>query len=274
MTRSLILADVDGTLVDAAGHLWHETYGIISAAEASSATVALCSARPAWSVRLLADRLGTGVHYAVSFQGAMVSSRMAFSGIESPDHWKTVQRCVLDLAVAPSIQTLIRPEDSLWYYTETDWRIRSVNDAAELEAKVIGATWTSVGLSGNEDPLLKILIVRAEQPEVLLVKLMSASLPITCSISQPGYIEVVSDTVDGDKGAGVLRELERCCGTLPHTVAIGDGRNDLGMLAAADIAITFEDAASDVREAADLILPADRPSALRELSKLILEDSL
>jgi len=274
VTRALLLADVDGTLVDAAGQLWPETYGIVSAAEASDWTVALCSARPAWSICSLADRLGSGVQYAVSFQGAMVSSRVVFSGIESPDNWKTIRRCVLDSGVAESIEMLIRPEDSLWCYTETDWRIRSVNEAAELESKVVGATWTAVGSNRNHDPLLKILIVRPEQPEVLLAELTSASLPIVCSISQPGYIEVVSDAVDGDKGASVLRELERCSESFPRTVAIGDGRNDLGMFSAADIAITFDNASSDVRAAADVILSADRPTALRELSKLLLGNLL
>lgn len=274
MTRSLLLADVDGTLVDAAGQLWPETYGIVSAAKASDWTVALCSARPAWSICSLADRLGSGVQYAVSFQGAMVSSRVAFGGIESHDNWKTIRRCVLDSGVVESIEMLISPEDSLWCYTESDWRIRSVNEAAKFESKVVGATWTVVGSSRNDDPLLKILIIRAKNPEGLLAELTSACLPVVCSISQPGYIEVVSDAVHDDKGAAVLRTLERSGESFPRTVAIGDGRNDLGMFSEADFAITFDDASSDVRAAADLILSGDRPTALRELRRLLLGNSL
>ena len=84
----------------------------------------------------------------------------------------------------------------------------------------------------------------------------------------------VSDVVGRDKGAALLLELERYDDSTPHVVAIGDGRNDLGMFSVADIAVTFEDAAPEVRAAADIILPADRPVALRKFSDQLMNNLL
>lgn len=271
MNRSLLLTDVDGTLVDAAGRLWPETYGIVRAARAFGWTVALCSARPSWSICSLADQLGSAVEYAVSFQGALVSRRVVI-GDRPFSNWKTLRRCLLGYEVAASIESLIRPDDSLWWYTETDWRVRSVNEAAKFESKVVRAAWTAVGLNHDHDPLLKILVVRVERPELLLAELNSTSLPVMCSVSQTGYVEIVSSAVGGDKGASFLRSLERSGDSSPHTVAIGDGTNDLGMFSVADIAVTFEDASAEVRAAADVILPKNRRIALQQLSSLLMGD--
>src|SRR6185369_15684834 len=114
-----------------------------------------------------------------------------------------------------------------------------------------------------------ILIVVADKPEILLAELKSSLLPIECSTSQPRYIEVVSNEVQSDKGASFLRDIGGCGAEITRVIAIGDGMNDLGMFAQADLSITFEDASSSVRAAADVVLPSNRSLALEQVSKLL-----
>ena len=72
--------------------------------------------------------------------------------------------------------------------------------------------------------------------------------------------------VDAAGKAAALREWAEEAGVAPaHTIAVGDGANDLPMMAAATLSVAF-DAKPAVRAAADLVLPG-RP--LRPLLALL-----
>jgi hydroxymethylpyrimidine pyrophosphatase-like HAD family hydrolase len=86
------------------------------------------------------------------------------------------------------------------------------------------------------------------------------------AVSKPFYLEIVADTVDADKGIARIRAAHP--GAV-RVVAFGDGPNDVGMLSAADVALTFADAPPEVRAVATTVLPAERPAAYDALVRLI-----
>ncbi|MCU1437825.1 MAG: serB [Naasia sp.] len=75
--------------------------------------------------------------------------------------------------------------------------------------------------------------------------------------------EVSGPVVDAAAKAVALREWAEACGVpMDRTVAVGDGANDLPMMAAAGLSVGF-DAKPPVREAADVLLD------IRDLSALL-----
>jgi hydroxymethylpyrimidine pyrophosphatase-like HAD family hydrolase len=209
-----------------------------------------------------------------AFQGALMFRRNDTNHSSSPNGsqnpvWIEITRHPLDPMVREHIQRLIYPSESLWWYSENDWWVRDVNAAAAKESRMVHAPWSGNGFPGQSVELFKLLIVSQERTTLLFNQLAESDLPIHCSISQPGYIEIVSKAVGLDKGASRLREYE--AGSSKHLIvlALGDSMNDLGMLEHSDLAVTFSDASNALRQAANLVVSSDRHSALKEIEQLL-----
>lgn len=79
--------------------------------------------------------------------------------------------------------------------------------------------------------------------------------PVRVLVSGQHWLDLMSP--DADKGVA-LREVQRDLGIGPeHTMAFGDYRNDLGMLAAARWSCAMDNAHPDVRAAARYVVPSN-----------------
>ena len=280
MMSTLVLADLDGTLLAPNGSIWPESREIARIAEDRGYVLGLCSARPTWSVMAVAKQLGSVVKYIASFQGAIVVQRTNQIDIDWQDpgacrsQWETLRKCFLEESVSYTVERLIPYGESLWWYSEKDWWIRSADVAAMAESRVLQVPWTGIGLPQIRDHLVKILTVCPMCTDVVLEELERAQLPIRYSASQRDYIEIVSKEVDSDKGARLIRNhFESAVSSRAKVLSIGDSLNDLGMLMESDIAITFADSQPALRAAADLVLCADRRLALERFRELLLQAS-
>lgn len=274
ITRSqrLLLLDVDGTIVDHGGDLVPGCDRLVDWCVRSEVQVGLCSARPVGSLKALAGKL-PGVKYIAALQGAVALHDASASG-ELPD-WVTLREQTIQQSTVLELTARLS-EYSVWWYTSDCWLIDSVSPEAKREASIVGSTWDGLISDRLDEPVAKILVLDTCTPSHLSGRIDSWKLPVSCSESNPGYVEVVSSLVASDKGSLVLREAaERESGCIGvRVIAVGDGINDLGLLRSAWMGFTFADAPSDVRHAANGVLSAERTTAMRELLDLVRDDSV
>lgn len=250
----MIIADVDGTLVDYSGTSYPGIEGLVDLASRPGYEMALASARPPWSLQGIARTLGRAVTALSAFQGAMVQTRS-----DGPDSWREVQAVPIDAAVVRDLEAVLDPSLARWWYTAHSWTVSRDDAAALTEARITGRRWSAVDQQPPAEPVFKLLAVG--EPERVARAAPSVN-GASCVVSKPQYLEVVSSNVGPDKGIEAMRMLHP---PVVRLVALGDGLNDIGMLAAADLAFTFADAPPEVIAAATEVLPADRTRAYERL---------
>jgi hydroxymethylpyrimidine pyrophosphatase-like HAD family hydrolase len=254
VTETLIVADVDGTLVDDAGIAYPDLEQLRRLGAEPGHGIALASARPPWSVQRIAASLGPAVRWLSAFQGAIGRGLQARDG-----GWRELWTVPIEADLVDELDVALDPELARWWYTAGTWTVSRVDDRARAESRIVDEPWTAVTARPPTEPVLKLLAVG--EP----ARVAAAARTVTgarAAVSKPFYLEIVSGAVDADKGIGRLRAL------VPETgrvVALGDGPNDIGMLRAADLAFTFADAPDEVIEAASAVLSADRSRAYGEL---------
>jgi hydroxymethylpyrimidine pyrophosphatase-like HAD family hydrolase len=254
LTGTLIVADVDGTLVDGAGVPYAGALEFAARVQRAGGALALASARPPWSVARIAAWLGSSVTALVGFQGAIGQRR------DGGSRWCTLWSTPLHDEVVCGLDRRLDPALARWWYTADRWTISRVDDAARSEAAIVDAAWDAIETRPPTAAVLKLLAVG--DPE-LVTRAAEVTIPGAASaISKPVYLEIVSDAVDRDKG---LARLRAGLDGIRRTVALGDGPNDMGMLTAADLGCTFGDAPEDVRAVATVVLSPDRPTGYEEL---------
>jgi len=256
VTDTLIVVDVDGTLVDNAGVTYPGLDRLLELSASPGYGMALASARPPWNLQRMARELGPSVTDISAFQGAMVQTR-------SPDGWREVCSITIAPDVVRRLNDVVDPTLARWWYTAGSWTISREDDAAREEARIVGVPWSAVGSQPPVQPVLKLLAVG--QPD--RVAIAAPHMPgVRSAVSKPAYLEVVSSDVAPDKGIHLVRAMRP---EVARLVAVGDGLNDIGMLRAADQSFTFADASPEVLSAATSVLPADRTRAYRELVALL-----
>jgi len=128
--------------------------------------------------------------------------------------------------------------------------------APELLAYAEGRNWPVYLVSGGFHDLLDELVAHLPITGVRANRLHIASGTLTGD---------VLGTIIGRKGkAEHLRDIARAEGIpLEQTIAVGDGANDIDMVAAAGLGVAFA-ASSALNEVADLVLPGPRIDTLIE----------
>jgi hydroxymethylpyrimidine pyrophosphatase-like HAD family hydrolase len=259
----VVVADIDGTLVDAVGGFFATAEQIGHRVASHGGKLVLASARPPWSVARIAAVLGPAVSGIVALQGAAGQAREG-------EGWRTLWTVPLDPAVVEAVDAALDPELARWWYTDDAWTVSREDPFAHAEAAIVGQRWTAVDRHPPAAPALKLLAV-GEPERIAVAAAAEAFVPgARAAVSKPFYLEVVADAVEVDKGIARVRAANP---NAECVVALGDGPNDIGMLRAADIGFTFADAPPEVRAAATTVLPADRPAAYNALAGWIEERS-
>lgn len=265
----LVCLDVDGTLVARDGTTLPEAGHLVAMCEQVGYVVALCSARSAIGLSDIADELGA-VDWIASLGGARILRR---AGSDWRSGSKEVYRVpYLDADLCADLVEMLKPHDlDIWAFTDSEWLVDRPSARTERETFITKERYrVAADRQFPRNRVLKFVLpdVPVEMFEAVAEGI--ARLGLAASYSTGSQVEIGSAAVT-DKGLGVVRALAGLEGR--PCIAIGDGRNDLGMLRAADHSLTFDDASPEMRQAADEILPADRRIALL-LAADILRDLL
>jgi Cof subfamily protein (haloacid dehalogenase superfamily) len=243
---SLLLADVDGTLVTHAKVLTHRARQAVADLRKAGIRFAVTSGRPPRGMRMIVKALAIDTPIA-GFNGGLYTDA-AFSPIEEhkipPDAAQAVLAMIADEGL------------DVWIYSGNDWLVRDAN-APHVErerntvdfaptvvpdfADLIGATIKIVGVSDDNSRIQRCTHDIQER----------FGRRVTASLSQPYYLDVTHP--NANKGAVVEELARRLNIPMIEIATIGDMENDVSMFEKGGFAIAMGNADHEVQGAADAV---------------------
>lgn len=237
--KRLVALDIDGTLVGHDGKVASGTVGALDLVRAAGHHVVLATGRSLVGLMPVATRLGLVDGFAVCSNGTMtvrldsrVSSGYVIDDARRFDPGPVVRRA---MGLAPGSRVGV--EEVGW-----GWHVNQVFDPGLLngDQKVVLV----------EDLVAKPatrLALHAPDAQRHLEALRATGVTVT-----PAGTDWLDITAPGTSKAVALERIRVRLGVPPeHTIAVGDGVNDLGMLTWARRGVAMGHAPSVVQEAAD-----------------------
>jgi Cof subfamily protein (haloacid dehalogenase superfamily) len=243
---SLVLADVDGTLVTEEKVLTERAQASIKAMRAAGIRFAITSGRPPRGMEMLIDVLDLDTPIA-GFNGGMFVRR----------DLSILEQKALPPDVAQKAVQLIREHEmDAWVYSCNDWLITKPNAphvareawTVKFEAKVVAnyddALASAAKIVGVSDDLERVRLCEAAAQAAFGQR-------ATATRSQPYYLDVTNK--DANKGA-VVDYLSTHIGVPASEIAtIGDQPNDVLMFVRSGLSIAMGNASDQVKSQADRV---------------------
>ena len=258
----LVAIDVDGTLLNSRHEVTPVTAAAIERVRSGGVDVVLTTSRPPRALWPILQGLAlTEPAVFVASQGALTGSYSAEGELRVLDRRpmpvSLAKEVVAARAEPPACPSAGSPCER--------WLVEGVDDLIRQEAAIVGCIPEVADLSVEVEAPDKILLL-AHVPDIAHAVRVPAGL--VALASTPTHLEVTRAEVDkGD----ALRRLCMTRGISPGDVAaMGDGRNDLGMLAFAGTAVAPANAHPEVRAMADLITASNDEDGVAEaLAQLV-----
>ena len=260
---ALVAADLDGTLI-ARDLSWAEGLPEAVAGLAPAGIHAVvCTGRMLQSARRVAARLGVSAGPVVCYQGALVADLgtgewLRHVPMDGPAAAEVVRHVA---GMGRQLNAYI--DDRLYVEQVTEWARRyaehvevGIHTVADLEAEVV-----------RRPPTKLVLVTSPADADAILAGLQERWRGRLYVVrSQPEYIEFVDASVS--KSGALAWLCARLGVAREQVVTLGDGMNDVDMLAWAGLGVAVAEADEPVRAAADLVVPrAGIPGLLRELAR-------
>ncbi len=242
---SLVVSDVDGTLITKEKKLTARTIAAVARLQKAGIAFALISGRPPVGMRMISEPLGVRTPI-YGFNGGLATS---------PDFRQIIAARYLERQiVGAAIGELDRSGLDVWLYTDENWLVRDrqaphVTREAEtvrMEPKEMAAFPEQV-----LDAVIKIVGV-SDRPDV--VKRAHAAVcqkvghAVVAACSQPYYLDITSKMAN--KGQAVSLLAEHLGVANEEIVTIGDMPTDVPMFENSGISIAMGNAAVEVQSKA------------------------
>ena len=259
----LVAIDVDGTLLNVQHEITPGTAAAIGRVRGAGVEVVLTTSRPPRALWPVLRALGlTEPAVFVASQGALTGSYSAEGELRVLDR----QPMPVDLAQRVASAGDAAGMSVNWFAAER-WLVPRVDDLIREESAIVGCAPEVADLSAEREGPDKILLLAGPAGRDIAG---AVTIPegLVAMASTPTHLEVTRAGVD--KGAA-LRRICTMWGIAPgDVVAIGDGRNDLGMLEFAGVAVAPANAHPEVLAAADLITSSnDKDGVAQALDRLV-----
>lgn len=261
---TLVVCDVDGTLVDKNKELTPETVAAVARLAEAGVAFTIISARPMSGMTWIADRLHLDVPMG-AFNGGLVFTRdgAVLSHATIPE---SVARGVVEIGQAADVDIWVFADDQ-WHATSGEGKhAQSERKSANQEPAICDAfdhlldRADKITFVSDDEPLLRNLTdqVKARfDGEATIVQ------------SQTYYLDVTALTAN--KGDGITALAEAIGAPLEKTIAIGDQANDLAMFERAGRAIAMGNATEAVKaQAADVTTGNDQNGVAHAIDHFIL----
>jgi Cof subfamily protein (haloacid dehalogenase superfamily) len=241
-----VLADVDGTLVNAAKELTPRAIEAVGKLHERGTLFAITSGRPPLGMRMLVDPL--------ELRGPIA----AFNGgiIVQPD-MTVVDERTIPADIAPAVIDAIRAHGLYaWIYRGADWYVTDPNAPhVDRESRTVQFEPTVVpSYDGLLDRVVKIVGVSDDYG---LVATCEAAVQqefgehVSAARSQPYYLDVTHPTAN--KGVVVERLADYYKIPLEQMATLGDQPNDVLMFKRSGISIAMGNASEDVQHDATFV---------------------
>lgn len=246
MSIRLLLADVDGTLVNQAKELTERATAAVHALHDAGVLFAVTSGRPPRGMAMLIEPLHLTTPIA-AFNGGVLADR---------DLHIIEQRTIPEELVGAIIDVLAGEGLDVWPYRGADWYVKDPKAPhVDRESHTVQFGPTVVdSFAGLESEVAKLVGVSDDYDAVKAgsdAVHQRFSDHVSVSRSQPYYVDVTHP--DANKGF-VARWLAARYRLGEEEIAtIGDGANDTLMFAHSGLSIAMGNAGPDVKDAADRV---------------------
>ncbi|MBI2850138.1 MAG: HAD family phosphatase [Chloroflexi bacterium] len=265
----LLVCDIDGTLLDKTGHISDEDKEAVTRAGARGIRVSLCTGRAAKACTKILSQLALD-GYHIFFDGALVYN---------PRTDEEVYVAPIDKELVRQMaEYLRRVEINMDFYSANRYFIERETWASEIRRTFFGLepTITDFTRLWQRERIIKGTLVvasaeekaRAQDFYIHFKDSLKLSWTKTPAYPEVDFINVLAPEVS--KGAA-LEALTAFLGIPPAEVmAIGDGANDIPLLAAAGLAISMANASSEVKAVADYVtLDVEHSGVAAAVSKFL-----
>lgn len=263
MNYRLVIADVDGTLVEHGGPVPREAREAIAEHRAAGGLFTLATGRPAPAVRHYAEELALDLPVIV-FNGAQVIDPATGRVLYQRTVAMETARRALELAQRAAVDALL--------YLDGEILVREITPAVEAYMRKDRITCRAAGdltaaLTGEPPKLL--FIGPVDVSAAMMERLRSEGCPgVNYVQSETNYIELLPPAVS--KGAA----LEWLAGylelSLDQVVAIGDQMNDLDMLRRAGLGVAVATAAPGLKREAAYVTRSGPGYAVAEVLRSVI----
>jgi len=243
---SMVLADVDGTLVTAEKVLTTRAVAAVGALQAAGIAFAITSGRPPRGMAMLIDPLSLRTPIA-GFNGGI---------FVKPDMTIMTEHVLAADTAGRALEVILHHGMDVWVYSGEDWLVRDANAPHVAREQwtvkfrptivkkfndVIGSAVKIVGVSDDHD-----LVTRCEKDaqDALGAKASAAR-------SQPYYLDVTHP--DANKGTVVTTLSKQLSIPANEIATIGDMPNDVLMFRKGGLSIAMGNASPEVQAQADLV---------------------
>jgi Cof subfamily protein (haloacid dehalogenase superfamily) len=264
---SLVLADVDGTLVTAEKVLTPRAIAAVQALQAAGIAFAITSGRPPRGMAMLIDPLGLRTPVA-GFNGGI---------FVKPDMTIMEEHVLAADAAKRALDIILHNHMDAWVYSGKDWLVRDLK-----AAHVAREQWTvkfaptvvenfdavfgnAVKIVGVSDDLALMARCEKDAQEALGAQASAAR-------SQPYYLDITHP--DANKGT-VVTTLSKLLSIPADEIAtIGDMPNDVLMFRKGGLSIAMGNASPEVQAQADLVTDSyDDEGFAKAMERFILHRS-
>lgn len=251
----ILFTDLDGTLLDANGHISAYTLKILRSFHESGNLIVPASGRPISSILEVVEKAGISdiVDYVIAYNGAVVWDCKNNKAVWEANVPRELAIKIQDYAIA----------NNLHLHTYFDEEIISIADDPEIEfytrkihMPVVISPSPVTYKSGDVHKVLIVILSDHDR----LCRMRDDLSPefegkLTIVFSNPRLLEFFN--IEAGKG-NALRELCKLLSVdIANSYAAGDEENDISMIEAAGCGIAMLNATDAVKQSADVITEVD-----------------
>ena len=265
MPIKLLLLDLDDTLLGKDLEISPANRAALAAAAAAGVGVTLASGRMFRSMRPYAETLDLALPL-ITYNGALARP------LSGPDLWHqplanaTARALLAELARYDATVHLYL--DDRLYVERLDERVLRYTANARVEAEPVGDLLSFLG----EGEPTKMLALGAPECVAELRQSLGGEFAdrAEITISKPTYLEIMAPGIS--KAVALARLAAHLGLAQSETMAIGDGPNDLGMLAQAGLGVAVGNAPPEVLAKVEhVVAPSDRDGVAEAVRRFILD---
>lgn len=247
----LVALDLDGTLLTSDKRLSVKAIEAVTEIRKRGIKVVIATARPPRTVLEIYNHLKLNTHQ-INYNGAL---------IQHPDHSKPLRHEPLSPDLAYAICTVARKTDNKciialeildkWYTDKHDPSLET-ETSKKFDPDYVGSL-----LEPLKMPITKLMVLApADRMAIIRKVLVERYKQSTMMVTNEDHLTQIA-SYQADKGRALKFLCEKYKIDPAHTLAIGDGPNDVGMLKFAGLGVAMGNAFPEAKEAADLVAPTN-----------------
>ena len=264
---SLVVSDVDGTLIDSSKELTEQTKAAVQKLRAAGILFTVTSARPPFGLKAIAETLDLQYPFG-SFNGGLISS----------PNGKAIERMALDPQMIPQIVAEAKNYSlDAWLYSASHWYVQKRHGFhVDHHQETLQFAPTAIADYDNiEEDIFKIIAIGSDYDAVFhceeaIKRQFSDSLAATRS--QPYNLDITHP--QANKGEAV-KQIARYLNIPTSEVAtIGDSFNDISMFLNSGVSIAMGNADAEVQKKATHITASNEENGFaKAIDRFILESA-